>query len=122
MAGSWEATTAGFFRASDGLNLDLIAEGGSLSLTVQSDGKCTFTINPIDQDSYTVSGKMLWGSFEGDEALAIVWDAGDRSYFRWVKLTATTFNLGCTSECGEYDFNNNGNPEVADLAFEFIRN
>jgi hypothetical protein len=70
---------------------------------------------------------MFWGSYEGNDALVIVWDGSspdEGSFFpvQGIELTSTTFNLGCTSECGEYDFNNNGNPEVADLAFEFIRN
>jgi hypothetical protein len=107
--------------------LEIIQPGGSLSLTVQNSGRCTFAINPVDQEAYTVSGEMFWGSYEGNDALVIVWDGSspdEGSFFpvQGIELTSTTFNLGCTSECGEYDFNNNGNPEVADLAFEFIRN
>jgi hypothetical protein len=124
LAGNWEATSASFWRATDGLLEELVADGGSVSLTVQSNGSCTFTIDPFDSEAYTVSGKMFWGSFEGEDALAIVWDdnPNDRSYFRWIELTATTFDMGCTSECAEYDFNNNGTSETADLGFEFIRN
>ena len=68
------------------------------------------------------SGEMFWGSFEGDEALVIVWDDSSISSFRWIELTGNTFDLACTSECGEYDFDNNGNIETADLSFYFIRN
>jgi hypothetical protein len=123
LTGNWEATTAYFFRASDGLGVDIIGDGGSLSLTVQSSGRCTFTIDPDDRDAYTVSGEMFWGRFEGEDALAIVWDDSpdDRSSFRWIEITDTTFDLGCTSECGEYDFNNNGTTETADLSFSFVR-
>ena len=125
-AGNWEATLANFWRASDGLKVDIIADGGSVSLTVQSSGRCTFAVNPVDRAPYTASGEMFWGSYEGDEALAIVWDdspdADDRSSFQFIELTDTTFNMACTSECGEYDFNNNGTSETADLGFEFIRN
>lgn len=124
LAGNWNATSASFYRASDGLQADIIGDGGSVSLTVQNSGSCTFTINPVDQDAYTVSGKMLWGSYEGEDALVIVWDgsSGDRSYFQIYRLTNTTFNLACTSECGEYDFNNDGSFEAADLVFDFTRN
>ncbi len=131
LTGNWEATSVFFFRASDGLMVDIIADGGSVSLTVQSNDKCTFTIDPFDRDAYTVSGEMFWGIYvdvddgnEEFEALVIVWDDSpdDRSYFRWIELTDTTFDLGCTSVCGEYDFNNNGTSETADLGFEFIRN
>ena len=124
-AGNWEATEAGFFRASDGLAVDIIADGGSLSLTVQSNGRCNFAIDPVDREAYTASGEMFWGSFEGDDALTIVWDdspdADDRSYFRFIELTDTTFDMACTSECGDYDFNNEGITETADLSFFFIR-
>ena len=128
LTGNWEATTADFFRISDGSVEKIIADGGSLSLTVQSSGRCTFTIDPNDHDAYTASGEMFWGRYidEDDdfEALVIVWDDSpdDRSYFRWIELTDTTFDLGCTSECGEYDFNNNETTETADLSFSFLRN
>ena len=124
LTGNWEATSANFWRDSDGLQADIIADGGSVSLTVQSSGRCTFSIDPFDRAAYTVSGEMFWGRFEGDIALAIVWDdiPDDRSYFRFLELTDTTFNMACTSVCGEYDFNNNGTSETADLGFEFIRN
>jgi len=126
LAGNWEATQAGFLRISDNLWVDIVADGGSLSLTVQSSGRCTFAINPVDREAYTASGEMFWGRYEGEDALAIVWDdspdADERSSFRFIELTDTTFNMACTSVCGEYDFNNNGTSETADLAFEFIRN
>lgn len=123
LTGNWEATSASFSGVISGLQTDIIADGGALSLTVQSSDRCTFTIDPFDREAYTVSGEMFWGLFEGDEALAIVWDddPDERSSFRWIELTDTTFNLGCTSECGEYDFNNDGTSETADLFFEFIR-
>ena len=131
LTGDWVATTANFNRTSDGLQADIIGDGGSLSLTVQSNDRCTFMIDPVDRDAYTVSGEMFWGLYvdedddgEEYEALVIVWDDSpdDRSYFRWIELTDTTFNLGCTSECGEYDFKGNGVSETADLGFSFVRN
>lgn len=127
LTGNWEATQGGFLRISDNLWVDIVADGGSLSLTVQSGDRCTFTVDPVDREAYTVSGEMYWGNYEGDDALIIVWDdspPNEGSFFpvQGVELTATTFNLGCLSECGEYDFDNNGNFEVADLGFEFVRN
>ena len=126
LTGNWEATQAVFLRISDNWVVDIVADGGSLSLTVQNSGRCTFLVDPVDQAAYSVSGEMFWGNYEGDDALAIVWDGSpdEGSFFpiQGVELTDTTFNLGCLSECGEYDFDNNGNFEVADLGFEFIRN
>ncbi len=126
IAGNWEATQAGFLRISDNLWVPIVSQGGSVSLTVQSSGRSTFVINPVDRAAYTASGEMFWGSYEGDEALIIVWDDSpdpdDRSSFRSIELTDTTFNMACTSVCAEYDFNGNGTSEEADLSFEFIRN
>ncbi len=126
LIGSWEATKGVFYSVESPNNVDIVQQGGSLSLTVQSSGRCTFTIDPVDREPYTVSGEMFWGNYEGDEALVIVWDgspADEGSFFQsqFVELTATTFNLGCSSECGEYDFDNNDNFEITDLNFEFIR-
>ena len=44
LTGSWEATKAEFFRVTDGMWVDVVGEGGSLSLTVTSSGRCTFII------------------------------------------------------------------------------
>ena len=125
LAGNWEAASAGFLRISDDLWVDIVEQGGSVSLTVQSSGRCTFTIGPVDREVYTVSRKMSWGNYEGDEALTIVWDDSsdpdDRSYSRFFEITDTTFDLACPSECVEYDFNNNGTFEIADLSFSLVR-
>ena len=51
LAGNWEATTADYFRASDRLEEDIIDDGGSLSLIVQSNGRCAFTIDQVDRDA-----------------------------------------------------------------------
>ncbi len=130
LAGTWEATSARFISVVSDDFVDVIADGGSLSLTVQSSGRCTFAVDPFDRAAYTASGEMFWGLYvdeddddEEFEALVIVWDDSpdDRSYFRWFELTNTAFDLSCTSECGEYDFNNNGTSETSDLSFEFMR-
>lgn len=126
LTGSWEATQGVFYSVESNNNVDIVQQGGSLSLTVQSSGRCTFIVNPVDREAITVSGEMFWSSYEGDEALAIVWDDSpdERSSFQsqWLELTNTSFRLACSSECGEYDFENNGTFEVCDLNFEFIRN
>lgn len=38
LAGSWEATSAFCVRDSDNMSVDIIADGGSSSITVQSSG------------------------------------------------------------------------------------
>ena len=123
LAGNWEATLAYFLRASDDLEVEIVGDGGSVYLTVQSNGRCTFTVDPFDCEAYTESGEMFWELYDEEYFLAIVWDdfPDDWSSFR-AELTDTTFNIFCVDECAEYDFNCDGTPETADLSFFFIRN
>jgi hypothetical protein len=123
LAGNWEATAAFFTNNSSNVSLDIVAEGGSLLLSVQSNGKCTFTIDPVDRDAYSVSGDMFWEKFEGEYFFSIVFDdfPGDWSSFG-ATLTATTFIMNGGPDSGEYDFDNDGTPESASLGFQFIRN
>ena len=125
LAGTWEGTVALFFRPfSNSAEAEIVGDGGSVSLTVQSNGKCTFTINPIDCEAYTESGEMFWELYDDQYYLEIVWNGSppdEGSSFN-AELTDTTFNLWCgPEECVEYDFNCDGTPETATLSFLFIR-
>ena len=122
LTGNWEATLADVLRARDGLEVEIVGDGGSVTLTVQSNGRCTFTVDPFDCEAYTESGEMFLELYDEEYFLAIVWDdfPDDWSSFR-AELTDTNFNIGCVDECAEYDFNCNGTPETADLSFFFIR-
>ncbi|MBT8292800.1 MAG: hypothetical protein HKP39_06415 [Eudoraea sp.] len=121
LAGDWEATSANF---SDGNTnfLDLIDEGGTVTLTVQSSGRFTLTIDPSDRPSYTTSGEMFWEEFEGDYFFAIEWAnyPGDWDTYG-ATLNATTFTLNGGFDSGEYDFDNDGNFESASISFTFVR-
>lgn len=121
LAGNWEATSANF---SDGnaIFLDLIDEGGTVTLTVQSNGNFNLTIDPSDRPSYTTGGEMFWEQFEGQYYFAIQWDnyPGDWDTYG-ATLNATTFTLNGGFDSGEYDFDNDGNFESASISFTFIR-
>ena len=121
LAGNWEATSA-FFTSDNNLSVDIIADGGSLSLAVQSSGKFTLTIDPVDRDAYTESGEMFWELFEGDYYFAIIWDDYPDDWDTYgATLTDTTFTLIGGSDAGEYDFDNDGTSESARISFEFIK-
>ena len=122
LAGSWEATSAFFVRDSDNLSVDIIADGGSSSITVQSSGKFTLTINPADRAAFTISGEMFWELFEGNYFFAIAWDdyPGDWDTYG-ATLAATTFSINGGFDTGEYDFDDNGTFETASISFEFTR-
>jgi hypothetical protein len=121
LAGNWEATSANF---SDGDTnfLDIIDEGGTVSLTVQSSGRFTLTIDPADRPAYTVSGEMFWEKWEGNYYFAIEWAnyPGDWDTYG-ATLNATTFTLNGGFESGEYDFDNDGTFETASIRFTFVR-
>lgn len=124
LAGNWEANLATFTRTSDNLEVAIVGDGGSVSLTVLSNDKCTFTINSVDCEAYTESGELFWefNSDNGEYYLAIVWDDfpddGGTSFY--VILFNNTFSMWCIEDCAEYDFNCDGSPETAFLNFEFI--
>ena len=121
LAGNWEATSATF---NDGnmLSVDIIDEGGSVSMSVQSSGRFTLTIDPSDRPAYTVSGEMFWEKWEGKYYFAIEWAAypGDWDTYG-ATLTATTFSLNGGFESGEYDFDNDGTFESASISFVFVK-
>jgi len=102
--------------------VDIIADGGSAALTLQSNGRFTLTITPSGRAAYTESGEMFWESFEGKYYFAIAWDTfpGDWETYG-ATLTNTTFSMNGGFGSGEYDFDNNGTPESARISFEFIR-
>jgi hypothetical protein len=123
LAGNWEATSAFFSSdANTNVSVDIIADGGFVSLTVQSTGTCTFTINPVDHEAYTVSGEMFWELYEGEYYFAIAWDdyPGDWASYG-ATLTDTTFGMNGGPDTGEYDFDNDGTSESARIGFAFIR-
>lgn len=121
LAGNWEATSANFSDGNANF-LDVIDEGGTVTLTVQSSGRFTLTIDPSDRPSYTTSGEMFWEKWEGQYYFAIEWAnyPGDWDTYG-ATLNATTFTINGGFESGEYDFDNDGNFELASIRFTFVR-
>ena len=122
LAGNWEATSAFFVRDSDNMSVDVIGDGGSSSITVQSNGKFVLTIDPIDRAAYSISGEMFWELFEGNYFFAIAWDdyPGDWDTYG-ATLMPTTFVINGGFDSGEYDFDDDGTFDTASISFEFTR-
>ena len=120
LAGTWEATKAAF--SGEAMRLDVIEEGGTVTLSVQSSGRFTLNIDPADRAAYTVSGEMFWEEWEGKFYFAIEWDnyRGDWDTYGHTK-TATTFSLLGGFDSGEYDFDNDGDMEPCSISFAFVR-
>jgi hypothetical protein len=120
LAGNWEATSA--FFGNDSASKYIIEDGGSLSLSVESNGRCTLIVGPDDREAYTESGEMFWELYEGDYYFAIRWDAYPDD---WATYGATyndsTFFMNGGFDSGEYDFDNDGTSESAGIGFAFKR-
>ena len=120
LAGNWEATSA--FFGSDNMSVYIIEDGGSLSLAVQSSGRFTLAIDPVDREAYTESGEMFWELYEGDYYFAIKWDAYPDDWATYgATHTDTTFFMNGASDAGEYDFDNDGTSEPAVIAIRYIK-
>ena len=118
--GTWEATNAQF--SVSGVSVDVVEDGGTVLMTVQSDGRFTLTLNPIDRNAYTVSGEMFWEEWQKTFYFAIVWDDDSNdwdTYGHTYDGTILTLNGG--TDTGEYDFNNDGDMESCSIHFIFER-
>ncbi|NNJ89152.1 MAG: hypothetical protein HKP53_07105 [Eudoraea sp.] len=120
LAGTWEATQAQF--SVNTTSVDVVEDGGTVEMTVQSSGGFTLTLDPIDRAPYTVSGEFWWEKWEGTFYFAIVWDdePGDWDTYghTW---DGTTFRINGGADSGEYDFDNDGDAEPCTLHFDFVR-
>ncbi|EAR02686.1 hypothetical protein [Maribacter sp. HTCC2170] len=120
LAGTWEATKAQFSVSS--VSVDVVEDGGTASMTVQSNGKFVLTINPLDRNAYTVSGELFWEEWQETYYFAIVWDDYPDdwdTYGHTFDGTTLSFNGG--TDNGEYDFNNDGNSVSCSIHFIFTR-
>ena len=120
LAGTWDATKAQF--SVNTVSVDVVEDGGTALMSVQSNGRFTLTINPTDRDSYTVSGEMFWEAWMQTFYFAIVWDddPGDwDTYGHTYDGTTLSFNGG--ADTGEYDFDNDGDMESCSVHFIFDR-
>ena len=69
LAGTWDATRAQF--SAHNVSVDVVEDGGSARMSVQSNGSFTITINPVDRDAYAVSGEMFWKSGRSHSTLPL---------------------------------------------------
>ena len=120
LAGTWEATKAQF--SVNTVSVDVVEDGGTASMTVQSNGRFTLTLDPVDRDAYTVSGEMFWEEWQQTFYFAIAWDKYPDdwdTYGHTYDGTTLSFNGG--AETGEYDFDNDGDMEACSIHFIFDR-
>ncbi len=122
LQGTWNATSA-FFSPSDpnsqSEGVDIIAEGGSLSIVILSNGRFTMNFNVQGSDPFTVTGEMF---FENNEFFAIRFDEepNDYDYFG-IEYTSTTLQINGGPDTAEWDFNGDGNDEPASVTLNFVK-
>ena len=120
LAGSWEATKAQFSVSST--SVDVVEAGGTASMTVQSSGRFTLTLDPVDRAAYTLSGEMFWEAWEGTYYFAIDWDDDSGEWDTYGHTyDGTTLSLNGGTDSGEYDFENDGDMEACTVHFIFDR-
>lgn len=120
LAGTWDATQAQFSVSTQ--SVDLVASGGTVQMTVQTSGRFTLTLDPVDRAAYTVSGEMFWEQWQGSYYFAIAWDdePGDWDTYGHT-YNGTTLSLNGGTDSGEYDFDNDGDAESCSVHFIFER-
>lgn len=111
--GNWKATTANFYH--DTLFFDVIAEGGSATLVIQTNGRFTFTIK-LPEEADDVSAGQL--GFD-EEWLAIGYDEypGEYEYF-FIELANGILTLRGQTE---FDFDGDGTEGPASINLIMIR-
>ncbi|MDH3796592.1 MAG: hypothetical protein OER83_06950 [Flavobacteriaceae bacterium] len=125
LAGTWNATEITFSYSGTGNVPDpsfyqVVAEGGSGVLTVQSSGRFTLAVTPIGEATETFGGRMY---FEDGEFFAIQFDddpPDDPTYFG-ATLSGNTFSLNGGPDTAEWDFDGDGNDEPASVSLVFVK-
>ncbi len=120
ISGNWTATEARFFNVSTEpiQVVDVVAEGGTVTLSIQSNGNFTLNITESDGPNARSSGDLCF-----DEELLVVrfdGDAPDDYELFQIQLNgANNLFIGGPSE---FDFNGDGTPDPADISLALTRN
>lgn len=120
LAGTWEATKAQF--SVNTLSVDVVEDGGTAQMSVQSDGRFTISLDPVNREAYTVTGEMFWEEWQQTFHFAIVWDDYPDDWDTYGHtFDGTTLSLNGGNDTGEYDFDNDGSMEACSVHFIFVR-
>jgi len=109
LAGTWTATSATFN------GVDVIEEGGSVTLVIQSNGRFTFTIKRPGRTDMVFTGKLgfdeQWLEVEYDT------DPGEYEYYD-ITYDAHNMHIGANSV---FDFDGDGTPEEVIFFLDLVR-
>jgi hypothetical protein len=120
LAGNWTATQALFSSLDQDYkgSVDVIDEGGSLTMSIQSDGKFTITILIPGESNEVFRGLLR---FE-EEWLTVSYDTepDDYDYF-FIELSVDKSILTLRGE-GAYDFDDDGKEDLSSINLILERN
>ena len=117
IAGTWNATRANFSRSADGpaLAVELVSQGGSATLVIQSNGRFTFTTTLPGEAPTVTTGQL---GFDEDLLVVIFVDDPDDFEFFGIQLSGNTLSLNGQ---GTYDFDNGDGEIAAHIELELVR-
>jgi hypothetical protein len=109
LAGTWIATSATFN------GVDVVEEGGSVTMVIQDNGRFTFTIQRPGKADMVFTGKL---GFD-EQWLAVEYDTdpGEYEYYD-ITFDAHHMHIGANSE---FDFDGDGSVEVVVFFLEMER-
>ena len=109
IAGTWTATKATFNE------IDVVLEGGSVTLAIQSNGKFTFEIKRPEKTGMVFTGKL---GFD-EQWLAVEYDTnpGEYEYYD-ITYDAHNMHIGANSE---FDFDGDGSDEFVIFFLDMVR-
>jgi hypothetical protein len=109
IAGTWTATEATFN------GIDVVFEGGSVTLAIQRSGKFTFEIKRPEKTDMVFTGKL---GFD-EQWLAVEYDTnpGEYEYYD-ITYDAHNLHIGANSE---FDFDGNGTDEFVIFFLDMVR-
>lgn len=109
IAGTWTATSASFN------GIDVVAEGGSVTLIIQSNGKFTLTLQRPGESNMVFTGRLgfdeQWLEVEYDS------DPGEYEYYS-ITYDATHLHIGANSE---FDFDGDGVDEFVVFFLDMVK-
>ena len=118
-SGTWNATAAIFENFDGSQRLEIVAEGGSATLIVQTNGRFTLTLNITGLGTEVISGELGFNEEEYGDRLIVVFDGEPREDYEVFNIS---LNSGVLSLSGvtTFDFTGSGTeePAVVDLTME----
>lgn len=115
IAGNWTATDAGFTSMEEPYkgSLDVIGEGGSLTISIQNNGRFVLTIKLPSEADQVFPGQL---GFD-EEWLAVSYDDDPGEYeYHFFSLNADKTVLTIRGT-GGYDFDDDGVEDLASFSF-----